>query len=76
MFIINRKPKELKPTEQKIKITVCQAFGPQFENLIPDSIHDVIETPARHKNSEMKGVWVMGIGEPVKVLNDEYTQIK
>ena len=76
MFIINRKPKELKPAGQKIKITYCQAFGKQFENLTPDSIHDVIETPDRHKNSEMKGVWVMGVGEPVKVLNEEYIEIK
>lgn len=55
---------------KRIKITQCRAFGPQFSNLIPGSIHDVIKTPAGEKREG--GVWVMGNGEPVKVLQGEY----
>lgn len=58
----------------KIKINECRASGKQFENLKPNSIHQVIEAPkGEHSNN---GVWVMGIGEPVKVLDGEYTEVK
>ena len=50
----------------KIKIKRCEAFGPQFENLTPGSIHEVIKPPAGSDDS--RGWWVMGIGEPVLVL--------
>jgi len=57
-------------TPIKIQITQCGAFGKLFKNLIPRSIHYVVPTPEGHDNSG--GVWVMGVGEPVKVLFDEY----
>jgi hypothetical protein len=60
---------------KKIKIIHCDAFGPQFKNLIPNSEHDVVEPPSYYKNDE-KGVWVMGVGEPVKVLTNEYKKIE
>ena len=60
---------------RKIKITHCEAFGIQFENLVDGSIHEVIKTPSGYKN-DSKGVWVMGVGEPVKVLNREFIEIK
>ena len=56
---------------EKITITNCAAYGKQFANLTPGSIHDVIEPPSGYSNDE-KGVWVMGVGEPVKVLWHEY----
>lgn len=40
---------------KRIKITQCRAFGPQFSNLIPDSIHDVIKTPAGEKEKAVFG---------------------
>lgn len=52
----------------KIKITECRATGAQFENLTPGSIHDVVEPPEGHQN-DFKGVWVQGVGEPVKGFN-------
>jgi hypothetical protein len=52
----------------KIKIIQCTAWGPIFANLTPGSIHKVIEPPKHHKPDKY-GVWVQGIGEPVKVLN-------
>lgn len=57
---------------KEITITRCNAVGPQFENLTPGSKHMVIEPPHGYLNSH-SGVWVMGIGEPVKVLRGEYT---
>lgn len=75
MYIINIKD-EIKPLGYQVKVTRCTAFGKQFENLTPDSIHDVIETPERYKQSKLKGVWVMGVGEPVKLLDNEYIKIK
>jgi len=74
-FVINIK-EEIKKTNVKIKITKCLAFGKQFENLTPDSVHDVIEAPERYKSSKVVGVWVMGVGEPVKVLPNEYITLK
>lgn len=56
----------------QIKITGCNAMGAQFGNLTPGSIHAVIDPPDGYKN-DPTGVWVMGIGEPVKVLRGEYT---
>ena len=58
----------------QIEITQCLAVGPQFANLVPGSIHDIIEAPAGHNNTG--GVWVMGVGEPVKVLFAEFTYVK
>lgn len=60
----------------KIKITNCKAFGEMFKNLTPGSIHEVIEAPKEYKNSKIKGVWVMGVGEPVKVLDNEFEYVK
>lgn len=59
---------------KRIKIKYCQACGPQFKNLLPDSEHDVVTPPAGYKNDHT-GVWVMGIGEPVKVLSNEYVSL-
>lgn len=58
---------------KKIKIIKCFAVGSAFENLIPDSVHNVIDPPSGKDNS--RGVWVMGVGEPVKVLFEEYEEI-
>lgn len=58
-----------------IKIKYCRAVGSQFENLTPDSIHSVVTPPEGYTNDN-KGVWVMGVGEKVKVLRDEYNIIE
>ncbi len=51
---------------KQIEIIKCEAVGPQFANLVPGSMHDIISPPAGYDNKG--GVWVMGVGEPVKVL--------
>jgi hypothetical protein len=59
---------------QKIEITNCRAVGKAFANLTPGSSHDVIDPPQGQNND--RGVWVMGVGEPVKVLFGEFVEIK
>lgn len=60
-------------TGKRIKIINCDATGKVFENLKPDSEHDVIAHPEGEHNRG--GVWVMGVGEPAKVLDDEFEYI-
>jgi hypothetical protein len=57
-------------TASYIQITQCGAFGKAFTNLTPGSIHEVINPPEDYKNDT--GTWVMGVGEPVKVLANEF----
>lgn len=59
--------------KSKIKVTRCCAAGPAFENMTPDSIHDVIDTPIGESGA--RGVWVMGVGEPVMLLYGEFNFI-
>jgi len=54
----------------KIKITICHAFGQEFVGLTPDSEHEVVQPPVGH--DEYRGHWVMGVTEPVLVLNNEH----
>lgn len=58
----------------EIKIDFCHANGPQFRNLRPGSIHRVVTPPDGYKNDHT-GMWVMGVGEPVKVLTEEFSVI-
>ena len=58
---------------KQIKVVRMTAFGPAFANLTPGSVHDVIEPPVG-KDSK-KGVWVMGRGEPVLLLFDEFVYL-
>lgn len=58
----------------KIRITRCYAHGKMFANLTSGSEHEIVDPPSPEKNDH-KGVWVMGVGEPVKVLNDEFERI-
>jgi transcription elongation factor Elf1 len=59
---------------KRIKITHCDACGIQFANILPQSEYDVVTPPEGYKNDHT-GVWVMGIGEPVKILSNEFTII-
>jgi hypothetical protein len=60
---------------KKIRITNCRAAGQVFANLTPGSVHDVVDAPKGQPNN-LAGVWVMGVGEPVKVLVGEYEEEK
>lgn len=58
----------------QIKVIHCQAEGPQFANLKDGSVHTIIDPPKGCDNK--RGEWVMGVGEPVLVLANEFTYIK
>lgn len=58
---------------KKVQVIHCTASGKAFKNLTPDSIHEVIPTP--HGEKDGKGVWVMGVGEPVLLLYSEYREL-
>lgn len=58
-----------------ISIVNCDAYGSQFANITPNSIHCVIPAPEGNVDDD-KGVWVMGVNEPVKILNNEFKYIK
>jgi len=60
---------------KKIVVTVCTAHGKAFGNITPNSVHQVIETP-ENQSVDNKGVWVMGVGEPVKLLNTEFNYVQ
>lgn len=65
-------PKSLDPViPTEIEIVFCSAYGEKFKNLIPGSKHKVVTPPDGYKN-DRTGVWVMGIGEPVRVLTREF----
>jgi len=56
---------------KQVKVAQCSAFGKAFANLTPNSIHVIIAPPNGYKNDHT-GVWVMGVGESVKLLPNEY----
>lgn len=37
-----------KTFHKRIKVTQCKAFGPQFNNITPGSIHEIVTPPAGH----------------------------
>ena len=54
--------------KEKIQITECKAFGKFFENLTP-----VLTAPEGGRTEG--GVWVMGVGDPVFILDGEYKRV-
>ena len=63
-------------TGRKIKILGCTAHGKAFENLPIGEIVDELEC-ADLSTGKPRGVWIMGNGEPIMLVNDhgfnEYT---
>ena len=56
-----------------IKITFCNACGPQFSGRTPGSIHAIVPPPEGQDNK--RGEWVMGKTEPVLLLYGEFVYI-
>ena len=61
--------KKLTP-KRRIRITRCSAFGDEFVNLTRGSIHTVVDPPQGETTS--RGVWVMGVTEPVLLFFNEF----
>lgn len=56
---------------KKVRIKAITGHNPAFENLTPDSEHAVIQN-----SFSASEVWVMGVGELVRLLPHEYTVIE
>lgn len=55
-----------------IRVDNCQASGKQFSNLTQGSYHEIVTPPSGYHNGD-RGIWVQGVGEPVKLLFNEFT---
>lgn len=64
--------KKLVP-KKRIVITRCSAWGDEFVNLTRGSIHTIVDPPEGKDTS--RGVWVMGVTEPVLVFFNEFEYI-
>ncbi|MBO6225848.1 MAG: hypothetical protein J6N72_10460 [Psychrobacter sp.] len=58
-----------------IKVTECRAYGSTFANIKNGNEYEVVTPPDGFAN-DSSGVWVMGVGEPVKLLANEYVKIQ
>ncbi len=58
-----------------IQVTQCQAVGKPFANLLTNTYHLVVTPPKGYCNRS-DGVWVQGVGKPVKLLNNEFNFIE
>lgn len=73
--------KGFQKTGRKIKIKTIQASGKQWSNLKEGDIVDELDCTSIDPNPS-RGAWVMGLEEPVKLLNDsgyeewEYDDLK
>lgn len=55
--------------DMKVRINFCNAYSKAYSTITPGSVHEVLDKrPLRG----MAGVWVMGDGEPVYLLQSEY----
>jgi hypothetical protein len=55
----------------KIKITYCWSRSPNYDNLKPETIHEVIHSPFEGVNS-LNRVWVKGNPDPALLLKEEF----
>ena len=58
--------------ETQLRIFHCaKADQPAYANITPQSVHHIIDPPEGERNWD-NGVWVMGVGKPVKLLYREF----
>lgn len=64
-------------TPEEIEITEDSASqaGPQFANLKVGTTHKTVDPPDEYKEKNLSGVWVQGVGEPVRLLPREYKPV-
>ena len=60
---------------KRIKVRNISITNPAFNNCLPNSIHIIITPPEEFANGG-NGVWIQGVGEPVKLLFNEFTLLK
>lgn len=59
-----------RPIYKKIKIINFNGYSPEFENITPGSVHEIIPPPEGYDNKD--GEWVMGKTEPILILFREF----
>lgn len=61
-----------RPTGRKVKVLACNANGPAFNNLPIGEIVDELDCVdlEESKKGALRGIWIMGNGEPIKLVND------
>lgn len=60
-----------RPTGRKVKILCCNAFAKAFENLpIGETVDELECSELLEGKKSARGVWIMGNGEPVMLVND------
>ena len=59
-------------TGRKILVLACNANGQQFKNLPIGEVVDELDCAdlEERKSGPVRGVWIMGNGEPIKLVND------
>tara|TARA_R110000868_G_scaffold74337_13_gene215007 strand:+ start:2145 stop:2435 length:291 start_codon:yes stop_codon:yes gene_type:complete len=65
------KAKEVIVEAKRVRVTRCTAAGKVFENMTSGSVHDIVDPPVGQR-ADTRGIWVMGVGEPIKLLNNEF----
>ena len=70
VFECKKAPKKQNSKTIKI-IQKPTIFNLAFNDCTVGSIHEIIETPKGEKE-DWRGVWIQGIGEPIKILNYEF----
>ncbi len=66
---------EKRLTEGRVRVINCTAVGYIFSNLTPKSEHDIIPVP-KGESDNLPGIWVQGVGHPIKLLKGEYEVIE
>lgn len=69
MDILSNELEQIKPTGRKVIIKNIKACGNQWSNIKEGSVVDELNC-IHFDDNPNRGVWVMGLSEPVKLLND------
>ena len=65
-----------KGVDRFIKIIHCFTSGPQFQNCTDGSVHKIISPPENWSiEAKTSGVCIMGISEPIRLLDNEFKNI-
>jgi hypothetical protein len=57
---------------KKVRIKNFKGCSSAFANIVNGSEHEVVECPQKYKERYWDSIWVMGLVEPVRLLDGEY----
>lgn len=61
-----------KNKQRRLKVLHCVAYNPQFANCAKGTIHEVIPAPPGERENNQDGAWIMGVSEPVFLMDYEF----